>query len=469
MSKITTNALLLAATLSLGIFSAQAQQKELPKLFGKTVKSVNPENGLIRCATNEYEEYLQEQNPNREKRADFENWLAPKIAESKARRMAAKSANDDSNVIYIPVVVHVIHNGDAIGVNENITDEQVLSQIEVLNQDFRKMLDTPGYNENPVGADMEIEFKMAKVDPDGNPTNGIDRVKLTAQSQWSTIQSIDTYVKPATYWDPSLYFNIWVVNYGETSSLLGYAQFPSSSGLGGINVYGGEENTDGLVVGYKYFGSYDIYPDGNYGSSNNQYRYGRTATHEIGHCFGLIHIWGDNPSCTVSAGDSSKDYCLDTPAQSTEHYDCYTTYNSCTTAPGYDMVENYMDYTNDQCMNIFTQDQKNRVWAVMENSPRRAELKDSTVWQTPASTETFALNGVNLYPNPASTFVTISASGNNMPDSYTVFNNLGQVVSTVKVSSANDLTVNTASYSNGIYFIKVDKGSKSKTLKFVKN
>lgn len=466
MKKLLINTTCLAAFMLFGTFSVNAQ--ESPKIFGKTVTK-NPENGLIRCASSEYEEYLRAKF-GMESREEFEAWLAPKIAKQKAMR----SANGTNAIITIPVVVHVIHNGDAIGSNENIAYEQVLSQITVLNQDYRRMADTPGWNENSVGADTEIQFCLAQRDPDGNPTDGVDRVNL-GQSSWGnasedeTIEEIDTDVKSQTYWNPTEYMNIWTVNYSSQSELLGYAQFPNTTSVGGGTVNNGGASTDGVVIGYKYFGSKTLYPQGNYESSNT-YVYGRTATHEVGHFLGLIHIWGDNSSCVVNATDSNKDYCPDTPAATTAHYTCGT-FNTCPSSPGNDMDENYMDYTNDACMDTFTQDQAERMQTVMANATRRKSLLTSQACQAPTGgVEDFRLlNNIYVYPNPAQTTVTIASAENELPDSYTIYNSLGQVVNTVVVSGNVDLAVNISAYANGVYMIKVEKGNESKTLKFVKN
>ena len=155
--------------------------------------------------------------------------------------------------------------------------------------------------------------------------------------------------------------------------IAGYAQFPVSSGLEGLD--GGSLNegaeTDGVVVAHYAFGSSDIYSAGVYETG---YDKGRTTTHEVGHWLGLRHIWGDNNSCTVNATDSLNDYCLDTPPANDQNSGCAQTSTCSATS----MIENYMDYTNDSCKNIFTEDQKTRIRTVLENSPRRVALATSS-------------------------------------------------------------------------------------------
>lgn len=345
---------------------AQIDKKE-KTVFGK---KINPEfispSGHIRCASTEYDEYLREQNPNTESIAVFEKWMAKKINDQKSLQ---EVASQSGGIIYIPVVVHVIHNGDAYGVNENISDEQVQSQITVMNQDFRKLTGTPGFNSNAVGADTQVEFVLAKVDLNGNPTNGINRVNL-CQATWSTT-AINSTVKPATIWDPTQYMNMWSVNFTD-NSLLGYAQFPESS-LAGMATTAQNPLTDGVVANYTTFGSSDLV----FGSFAQPYDKGRTMTHEVGHFLGLRHIWGDNSACPATNTVNDKDFVADTPAASTANYGCLPGTNSCTGNPGNDMIENYMDYSDDACMNIFTIGQKTRITTVLNNSPRRATLKTS--------------------------------------------------------------------------------------------
>lgn len=365
LSKI---AFLFISAVSILTYSQRIGDSKL--VLGKTytVNELKAINGFIRCTSTENERELQAKYPDRMSDAEFEAWLAPLIENSKANK------SQNGGIITIPVVVHVIHAGQAYGTAPNITDTQVQSQITVMNNDFRKLAGTTGFNSNPVGADVMIQFALAKVDPNGNPTNGIDRVNL-CKSFWTT-DEVNTTVKPQTIWDPTQYMNMWSVQLGGASAnILGYAQFPSNSGLAGLNTSGGLANTDGVVANYATFGSSD-YDDGSF-SLGAPYDKGRTMTHEVGHFLGLRHIWGDDDNTDPNGLACATDYCNDTPPAHKANGGCTVPIASCT-AGLFEMVENYMDYTNDTCMNIFTLDQKARMTAVMNNSPRRLELKTST-------------------------------------------------------------------------------------------
>jgi len=345
---------------ALGAAYSQSNKQSETILFGKqiTPENINPKNGVIRCASTEYEKMLQEKNPKRMTQDQFESWLAPLVQKNATMRTTQTNA-----VITIPVVVHVIHNGQVEGTAPNISDLQVQSQITVLNQDFSKT--GPGYNINSVGVDTQIQFVLAQQDPNGNPTNGIDR-RIFCQESWTNAE-IESILKPSTIWDPTQYLNLWTVQFTD-SKLLGYAQFPDASGLSGLSG-NGIANTDGVVGRYNAFGS------GTTSSFllNAPYNKGRTMTHEIGHWLGLIHIWGDGSNCATN-----NDYCADTPVAKDPNYGCPTGTNSCTAKSGIDMIENYMDYTDDSCMNIFTKNQKDRMDVIMNSAARRSSLKTST-------------------------------------------------------------------------------------------
>jgi len=452
--------------LCLGLAGFSAMAQNTPQVFGRKVQSINPKTGIIRCVSSEYESFLQEKESKRATTQEFEQWLAPKAEAEKSKLLARKGIAGTNAVITIPVVIHVIHSGQSVGSGRNISDVRVNSQITVLNQDFRKMLDTPGYNTNPVGADVEIEFCLAKTDPNGNPTTGIDRVNL-GNTTWNN-NNVESTLKPQTIWDPTKYFNIWVCQFGgDLDGVLGYAQFPSGSGLQGLQgPY--TPATDGVVIDWRAFGSSD-YAAGQYFQDIDK---GRTTTHETGHFLGLRHIWGDGGSQEFGIKNcNATDYCNDTPFAGWENYDCLDTYDSCPSSPGNDMTENYMDYTNDACMNIFTLDQKARIMAVMQNSPRRSTLKASTVCQPPLSNPSFELlQGIKLYPNPANDVLNIAVSDSSKtPDSYTIYNSLGQAIKQATTISEGNLKVDTSNYATGIYMIRFTKGNETKTLQFVKN
>ncbi|MXV39269.1 T9SS type A sorting domain-containing protein [Flavobacteriaceae bacterium Ap0902] len=325
---------------------------------------------VIRCYTVEATEQLEKQDPiYRKSNETFEEWLKPLVEE-------AKLSKKDDEVMVIPVVIHVVHNGDPINtpgnrVGENISYAQAVSQINVLNQDFRRLAGTPGAENTgyELGVDTRIEFKLATIAPDGTATNGVNRVNLNKES-W-TMQEVNSQVKPETIWDPTRYFNMWSVRFGGSSSnLLGYAQFPSQSGLDGMPSNGGSASTDGVVANYATFGT--IAEDDGSFLLSAPYNKGRTMTHEVGHWVGLRHIWGDG-DCSVD------DFCEDTPNADGPTSGCPVGQESCGSI---DMIENYMDYSYDACMNTYTEDQRLRMVAVMENSPRRKELLESNAFDT---------------------------------------------------------------------------------------
>ena len=251
--------------------------------------------------------------------------------------------------ITIPVVVHVVHYGEAIGTGRNISDAQIHDQIAVLNADFSRS-NTDFYLAPPVfagvSANTNVQFCLAQQDPNGGLTDGIERYLGTQPNYTKT--DCDTYLKPNTIWNTEDYFNIWIVDLdgGAGSILFGYAQFPPSlySSLGWPPE---DPNTDGVVMHYKAFGT----------SPNNfpNLNLGRTVTHEVGHWLGLLHTFAFD--CTAD------DFCDDTPLQGVATQNVCPSFVDLSSVPPScnssfpAMYNNFMDYTDDACLNMFTYNQ----------------------------------------------------------------------------------------------------------------
>lgn len=291
----------------------------------------------------------------------FEDWINQKI---ETRRLAPQIARIQEGPRLIPVVVHVIHTGSAIGSGANIPESQINEQIRILNEDFRRLnadaTNTPA-EFLPVAADANIEFILAKQDPNGLPTNGIVRVQGTKSAY--DPNSDATLIGQISQWNPDEYMNIWVVPLVQP--YIGYASFPISD-LPGLNFSPTPAIMDGVTIDYRYFGI-----GGNATSASR----GRTATHEVGHFFGLRHIWGDG-GCEVD------DFVADTPAQDASNNVCNAN-PSKFSCGGNNMIQNYMDYTPDACMNLFTIGQVERYNVVLESSPRRVTLVNNRATQEP--------------------------------------------------------------------------------------
>jgi hypothetical protein len=313
-----------------------------------------------RCATVEYQKINRVSGKIFETDEQFEKALAEKIRARKKNQLQ----NSTSGVPYrIAVVVHVIHNGEVEGIGRNIPDEQIISQIDVLNKDFNRMNADAGNTPAefiPVAGNLDIEFVLAKQDPNGNCTNGIVRVDGN-RDQWSL--SRESEFKALSYWPAEDYLNIWIIKF---QGFLGYAQFPISSGLPGLEDENDNRLIDGVILDYRVFGTSDAGPF----ELDNQYNKGRSATHEVGHFLGLRHIWADDVDCNGS------DFADDTPNQDEETYDtpAHPLADGCSSVI---MFQNYMDYTDDVSMNLFTLDQIERMIVVLENSPRRNSLSAS--------------------------------------------------------------------------------------------
>lgn len=264
-----------------------------------------------------------------------------------ARLQREGGAARRSGVVTIPVVVHVVYANEA----QNISDAQIQSQIDILNEDYRRLnadwTSAPAVFQT-VAADVRIQFQLAVRDPDCGATNGITRTSTTTTSFVK-----DDAVKFASSgghdaWPTDKYLNIWVCNLA--GDLMGYGAFPGTPAA-----------VDGVVIDYQYFG--------NVGTATSPFDLGRTTTHEVGHWLNLQHIWG---GAMLSCEDS--DEVDDTPNQDFKNFGCPTFPSvSCSNGPDGDMFCNYMDYVDDDCMVLFTEGQADRMDAALLG-PRAAIL-----------------------------------------------------------------------------------------------
>lgn len=312
----------------------------------------------------------------------FENWLE-ELPSNLAARPGTGTLQTQS-VFNIPVIVHIIHNNETVNTalatsGNNLNAAQVINQINILNKDFN------GTNTDttlipavfkPLMGKFGVNFCLAVVNPTGGilAEPGIDRINRVSRGWTASPYSqsyIDNTIKPNSIWDPNRYLNMWVCQL--SGGLLGYATFPSpgTSGLSGLTGSFGTATTDGVVILNTAFGSIGT---GQFG----QYNQGRTVTHEVGHWIGLRHIWGDNNCAT--------DYCNDTPTAQNANYGCPSfpyKVGICSGNTTGEMTMNFMDYTDDACMYMFTNDQKYRAQLILTNSVMRAALVTSTVCNLP--------------------------------------------------------------------------------------
>lgn len=360
------------------------------------------------CGTLEHHEYLKQTRPNYEAELNQYNQVIEQYLQQKAAEMAQNKTGLPSTAspTVIPVVVHVVYRAAVPATS--ITVAQAASQVQVLNDDFAKLnsdavkVTQPTFSTVASGAN--IRFCLAQRDPNGNPTTGVD-YKATTTVSFTTDDKVKSAATGgADPWDVTKYVNIWVCDLG--SQLLGYGEFPTTS----------LSNTWGLVLHYKYTGSG--------GSAIAPYNLGRTGTHEFGHCFNLYHIWGDDgTACTGS------DQVNDTPNQAGEHYGCFTAGSIQTDAcspssPGV-MWMNYMDYTDDACMYMFTAGQVARMEAVVSTAPWN--VLQSSLGCTPVSaldanmaSILIPVNGSSTCNNNVTPKITLSNSGSTTLTSATI-------------------------------------------------
>jgi hypothetical protein len=329
---------------------------------------------------------------------------------------------------------------------QNISDDQIMTQIEALNKDFRRRnsdtVNTPERFKS-VAADIQVEFALATADPKGRATNGIIR-KAASISRWT----IDDKIKFSSQggddaWDSRYYLNVWI---GDLGTLLGYSSVP-----------GAPAEKDGVVINYTTFGTINV---------NAPYDLGRTATHEVGHWLGLKHIWGDS-----YCGDDLVD---DTPKQGNFTTGCPTTFrSSCSNGDLGDMYMNYMDFTNDACMNLFTQGQKQRMLSMFNaGGPRNLLLSSKGLnqpWSTESPIEQITNPSLKIYPNPASSEITLDFEYNSswIGKTISIISVNGTILSRVQINSKIQ-KINLTQLRPGMYFIQGENAGQKIREKFVR-
>lgn len=355
--------------------------------------------------------------------------------------------------LYVRVVVHVVYNTP----QENLPDSVIFNQIQVLNNDFGRM-NADTVNMRPVfdpvaGVDSRIRFILADTDPQGNPTNGITRTSTTKTTFFSLLGGgLAEDVKSSATggkdpWDQSRYLNIWICDMSIPllgPAILGYAVPPS--GLPNWDAGSTNGIGDGVVIQYQLFGSNNPNPL-NVGGTNYAVK-GRTPVHEVGHYLGLRHIWGDETNCV------GEDGIMDTPkATDASSQDCDSVKNTCTdNIAGVDMpdmIENYMDYSSEDCQNSFTMEQVQFMrWVI------RSFRTDIATFSFTGNEEKDFQNAIILTPNPSNEQVNIVTKNAAIFTSMNVYDISGQMVLSQNFYNQN-LQLNTSQLSNGLYFIEL--------------
>jgi hypothetical protein len=446
-----------------------------------TTLFASAQTNLKRCAT---------ETPS----AEWDEWFNKQVEEFKLMQQSSRSKSNTTYVI--PIVFHVIYGSQNIGSYPNLSNAQVTSQIQVLNDDFQGK----GYNSNkyaPMGtgghlpfynyavannlpapnnngvpiASLSIEFKPAWKKPNGDTLIeiGIDRISYTAKG-WSNPASFtsktqfqnyfDNTIKPGSIWDPTKYVNVWISDCDISLGLLGYSTFPTGTTLTGLGSGTGTSNTDGTWIWAQ--------ACGNVGTLTSGYNKGRTLTHELGHFFGLRHTWGD--------ANCGTDYCNDVPPSQTANYNAWPiTYpfnaGTCTTSGLYksnatdgEMFMNFMDYCEDAALWMFTSDQATRINTALTQSNNRKNLTASALLvckpDVNSSAESIAkqyLKAVtNVYPNPTNGLINITTDfATNTNLKIEIRNIVGQNIFTKeeKNITSTNLQYNISNISKGIYFI----------------
>lgn len=399
----------------------------------------------------------------------------------------------------VQVVVHVLYNND--NPEENIPDDIIKSQIDALNRDFNAL------NDDSVNLRQEfikfrgsskIKFELAKIKPNGQPTNGITR-KYTKSTDFSPNPLLEAHKQNdplgradwggTVGWAVKKYLNIWVCNLNYTplpggGFLGGYAYPPAGLEHWNIKVIVGNDtieqsnalnrgNNDGVCIDYRFFGQNNFFNQDSLGGSM-RYGKGRTTVHEVGHYLGLRHTWGDaidTFGIRTPSGCEVDDFIHDTP-NSLKPYAIYfnrnnicdTFVNSCEVPNPddgidyFDMFENYMDYSTDQCYNLFTQQQVDFMrYTLTTRRPGIIIKREIDQISTPVKNNKVTL--YTIYPNPAKEVVNIELNSVVDEGNIRIINTVGQTVANAFIyPSTTKYTIDVSTLSKGMYIISIATG-----------
>lgn len=403
------------------------------------------------CGTAEYKARITEADPSVKASVDLAECQIQITLKNQQQLVRRDTAINE--LINIPVVIHVVYNTAA----QNISNAQILSQLTALNNDFSNQnadkANRPAVFSS-LAADVRIQFCLAQVDPAGKATTGILR-KQTGVALFTADDAVKNKLRGGDdAWDSKRYLNIWICNLGTRT--LGYSSLPGSPA-----------DVDGVAINFDVFGTV--------GNVRSPFNKGRTATHEIGHWLGLRHLWGD-----IECGDDGVD---DTPQQQTYNFNCpsFPHVTGCSPNNNGDMFMNYMDFSDDGCMNMFTLGQKKRMRALFASGNVRNSLLasfacDSTLVQGgPVAVDTVPVVPVvkadvfKVYPNPVQSVVTIEyqPAAAMVAASFSIYNSMGIKICTGQLTK-DKTALNLSHLVTGVYIMRIGESSGNFTTKIFK-